>query len=342
MSLNSRLSISGSLFGSITVHIAILIGFLWWNTPIQVVSQASKTLSAKLVKLPIKSENIELPRSQSLAANPNTKPAPTTVSSDTPIKVIAAVSRSQTANKVLVKRNEPASKTAKAKPSKIIKPAQPKTKETISPTSVIAKTIEKPVLKQEAVKAAKPVVSKKKVETSVVVKNPDLPKKAVAKLAKPKPTIEPKPTEQLTQPAPEHVAALNDVDHVKRVDRDSLVDAALASSAAQATKPDKPIDFANANLRVKKMTRPKYPHYAILQRQSGTAIVAIELDVKGAVKASKLHVSSAHRVLDKAALHVSKKWRFFPPVPIGEIIVPVRFELECSGNACRAKQVQQG
>jgi TonB family protein len=90
------------------------------------------------------------------------------------------------------------------------------------------------------------------------------------------------------------------------------------------------------------MTPPKYPHYAILQRKTGTAIVAIELNDNGRVKTSKLHESSAHKILDKAVLHAARKWRFYPPVPMGEVLVPVRFELECSSNACTPKQVQQG
>ncbi len=117
---------------------------------------------------------------------------------------------------------------------------------------------------------------------------------------------------------------------------------ALQSTGYQLVDDIQPIDFDTANIKVKKMTRPKYPYYAILQRKSGTAVVAIELDKNGRVRTSKLHLSSAHKILDKAALHAARKWQFVPPVPLGEVLVPVRFELECLGNACKPKRVRQG
>lgn len=78
----------------------------------------------------------------------------------------------------------------------------------------------------------------------------------------------------------------------------------------------------------------KYPKVAAMRGWQGEAVVELELDGNGKLKAKKITQSSGHEVLDKQALEMVEKAIPFPTPPEAlrnstfTILVPVPFKLE--------------
>ena len=78
---------------------------------------------------------------------------------------------------------------------------------------------------------------------------------------------------------------------------------------------------------------PRYPASALRQRQSGTVLVRVEVDISGRPAGLALVQRSGSRELDRAALEAVRDWRFQPalrdgqPVP-GSLVIPIDFRLE--------------
>ncbi|MBU0675170.1 MAG: energy transducer TonB [Proteobacteria bacterium] len=78
---------------------------------------------------------------------------------------------------------------------------------------------------------------------------------------------------------------------------------------------------------------PVYPGKARKRRQQGTVVLEVRVGVDGGVAQIRLHQSSGHDLLDRAAMNAVRDWRFEPGTKNGRavampVLVPVRFELK--------------
>jgi TonB family protein len=75
------------------------------------------------------------------------------------------------------------------------------------------------------------------------------------------------------------------------------------------------------------MPAPDYPYEARRRHLSGSGIIAVEVDHEtGLVKAATIKMSTGSALLDQAALHAAKQWRFRPPAVV-HLDVPVSFTI---------------
>jgi len=77
---------------------------------------------------------------------------------------------------------------------------------------------------------------------------------------------------------------------------------------------------------------PPYPRAARRRGIEGLVEINVLVDIQGKAKKLHIHVSSGHRILDKAAIKAIRKWHFTPGRQNGKIMemwvkVPVRFQL---------------
>ncbi len=82
--------------------------------------------------------------------------------------------------------------------------------------------------------------------------------------------------------------------------------------------------------------KPDYPRIARRRGLQGLVLLLLRVDTAGRVTSATLERSSGHASLDRAAEETVRTWLFHParwgqtPV-IGELLVPVRFELVEAG-----------
>lgn len=78
--------------------------------------------------------------------------------------------------------------------------------------------------------------------------------------------------------------------------------------------------------------QPVYPPLAMRRGMEGVVVLMVEVDAQGKVVRMRVHESSGHGLLDRAAQNAVAEWRFEPatedgrPVP-GATRVPIRFSM---------------
>ncbi|WP_456386925.1 TonB family protein [Desulfolithobacter sp.] len=78
---------------------------------------------------------------------------------------------------------------------------------------------------------------------------------------------------------------------------------------------------------------PEYPRLARRRGLEGTVLLEVLVDRDGRVRTIRVHTSSGHSILDRAALKSVRTWRFNPGTIDGQpsdmlVQVPVRFQLK--------------
>ncbi|MGD1392012.1 TonB family protein [Vibrio harveyi] len=181
-------------------------------------------------------------------------------------------------------------------PKKQPEPPKPKPK-----PEPIKKTVEKPIVKKEAVKK-KPV--QKKPEP---VKKPQPPKPVAKKDPQPKEKVEEKVAKE---PRPQQAAP---TDQSK-------------GATSQPVMIDQPTF-------VSQPVQPRYPRSAQKRGIEGVALYEIWLDENGNQIKQVLIESSGAEMLDLSALRAIKQWQFSPHISGGHKVahrvqIPVRFKLD--------------
>ncbi|MDE8651499.1 energy transducer TonB [Novosphingobium album (ex Liu et al. 2023)] len=147
---------------------------------------------------------------------------------------------------------------------------------------------------------------------------PPEPKSAVAA---PVPLVQaPRPAPQITlTPAPVAPSA------------PSVVAAPPAPAAAPGPPappaPPSPVEASNLGTRMISAPPPRYPLESRRQREQGTVVLALTLDLNGSVATIAIAHSSGFPRLDEAALRAVRKWRWAPTVRDGQPVM-VRGQVE--------------
>ncbi|MCZ6835248.1 MAG: TonB family protein [Planctomycetota bacterium] len=101
----------------------------------------------------------------------------------------------------------------------------------------------------------------------------------------------------------------------------------------QSPAPSVPVQSGAENgAEAQDLPRPDYPSRSIRRGQEGVVLVKVQVLANGRVGEVKVHTSSGHRLLDKAALDAARKGRFQPArrdgVPYtSHVVVPFEFKL---------------
>ena len=69
---------------------------------------------------------------------------------------------------------------------------------------------------------------------------------------------------------------------------------------------------------------PKYPDIAWRQRQSGSVVIRMHVDMQGRVARAEILESSGHPALDRAARDALAKWQFIPALRAGVAVPSLR------------------
>lgn len=78
---------------------------------------------------------------------------------------------------------------------------------------------------------------------------------------------------------------------------------------------------------------PKYPPLAKRRGMEGKVMLKVLIGLDGRPVDIKIHKSSRHKILDKAAIAAVKKWKFKPAKKNGKavqdwVLVPINFSLQ--------------
>ncbi|NYZ62632.1 energy transducer TonB [Luteimonas deserti] len=104
------------------------------------------------------------------------------------------------------------------------------------------------------------------------------------------------------------------------------------ATAAAWTPPDQ-TPLAGAALQYAHAPAPVYPRAALLAGAQGVVVLEVHVGVDGRPLDVRVHRSSGHRELDRAALrHVQRSWSFQPAMRDGQAVeavglVPISFDL---------------
>jgi protein TonB len=143
----------------------------------------------------------------------------------------------------------------------------------------------------------------------------------------PKPVEKPKPVERRVQPSPEVTTPI--------VPTETPVPTEVSSAPPQPVAtppglPDREPDYQAAYL---KNPVPAYPMVARRMGWTGKVVLNVEVLASGLPGEVKLHQSSGHDVLDKAAIQAVRNWKFAPARQGGQVVtkwflVPIPFILK--------------
>ncbi|SKB57068.1 energy transducer TonB [Sphingopyxis flava] len=102
------------------------------------------------------------------------------------------------------------------------------------------------------------------------------------------------------------------------------VPVALAPAPAAPPAPPAPpatVEADDLSAHMLSSTPPSYPRESRRQREEGTVLLALTLDVDGSVAAISVAQSSGFRRLDEAALRAVRKWRWAPTIRRGQAVM---------------------
>lgn len=111
---------------------------------------------------------------------------------------------------------------------------------------------------------------------------------------------------------------------------------AIAQPQPKATPKPKPVvqkKVATVPARPKYTPKPTYPSSARAKKQSGTAMVKMNVSADGKVTSASIARSSGHPALDAAAIKATKRWKFSPArdssgnARASSVVVPINFSL---------------
>lgn len=129
---------------------------------------------------------------------------------------------------------------------------------------------------------------------------------------------------------------------VKSQSRDNTEVSAAAKNAPSDTdttknrRPEEKVTSATKETEAQPIylrnKQPSYPEIARRRGYTGEVLLSVLVDAGGAVTDIKIHHSSGHSILDKAALQAVRNWLFLPATRNGRPVamrvdVPVRFQL---------------
>lgn len=155
----------------------------------------------------------------------------------------------------------------------------------------------------------------------VVAPEPETPKPLPAKLAvAPVAVAPPAVVEAATPPA-------------RMPQANPIVVSPAPAPAPVAVAPAGPVAVADLDTRAVSIVAPKYPLESRRRREQGIVVLAVTLDLDGAVAGVSVSRSSGFERLDRAALDAVRRWRWSPTLQGGERVavrgvVEIPFELK--------------
>lgn len=159
------------------------------------------------------------------------------------------------------------------------------------------------------------------------------PPKPKPKPRPPEPKPEPRPVEQQPEPVPQAVMPDIPEEQPPAEETSSMPSLPAGDPHAPASpvqEPDREPDYQAAYL---KNPVPSYPMVARRMGWQGKVVLSVEVLASGSPGQIKLHQSSGHDVLDKAAIKAVSNWRFVAARQGGQVVtkwflVPIPFILK--------------